>query len=72
MRHRSIFNKVEDVNYDLHKPSTLSFIPPESIIREWERDYMSLQRHFIYEERSLSFYELIKRLEELTVKIRNL
>lgn len=72
VKHRSIFNTVEGVNYQLHKPSTLSFIPPESVIKEWENDYKSMQNHFIYEERCLSFYELIKRLEELTVKIRNL
>lgn len=72
VKHRSIFNKIESVNYELHKPATLSFIPPESIIKDWENDYKSMQNHFIYEERSLSFYELIKRMEELTVKIRNL
>ena len=72
VKHRSIFNKIEGVDYDLHKPSTLSFIPPESIFKEWEKDYMSMQKNFIYEEESLSFYELIKRMEELTAKIRKL
>lgn len=69
VKHRSIFNKVQGVDYDLHKPSTLSFIPPKSIIKEWEKDYQSMQKHFIYEEQSLPFYELIKRLEELTATI---
>ena len=72
MKHRSVFNKVEGIDYDLHNPYTLSFIPPETIIKEWEKDYQSMQNHFIYEERSLSFDELIKRLEELTARIRNL
>lgn len=72
VKHRSIFNKIEGVDYDKHNPSTLSFIPPESIIEEWEKDYKSMQNHFIYEKRSLSFPELIKRMEELTVKIRTL
>lgn len=72
VKHRSVFNKVEGIDYDLHNPSTLSFIPPETIIKEWEKDYQSMQNHFIYEERSLSFDELIKRLEELTARIRNL
>ncbi|MDE7114889.1 MAG: nucleotidyl transferase AbiEii/AbiGii toxin family protein, partial [Muribaculaceae bacterium] len=67
-----VFNKVDGINYDLHSPSTLSFIPPETIIKEWEKDYKSMQNHFIYEERSLSFDELIKRLEELTARVRNL
>lgn len=72
VKHRSVFNKVEGIDYDLHNPSTLSFIPPETIIKEWDKDYQSMQNHFIYEERGLSFDELIKRLEELTARIRNL
>jgi len=72
VKHRSVFNKVEGIDYNLHNPSTLSFIPPESIIKEWKKDYQSMQNHFIYEERSLSFEELIKRLEELVARIRNL
>lgn len=72
VKHRSVFNKVEGVDYNLHNPSTLSFIPPKSIIKEWEKDYQSMQHHFIYEERSLSFDELINRLDELTARIRNL
>ncbi|MBD5206489.1 MAG: nucleotidyl transferase AbiEii/AbiGii toxin family protein [Bacteroidales bacterium] len=72
VKHRSVFNKVEGIDYDLHNLSTLSFIPPETFIKEWEKDYQSMQNHFIYEERSLSFDELIKRLEELTARIRNL
>lgn len=72
VNHRSIFNKVEGIDYDLHNPSTLSFIPQDSIINEWERDYQSMQKHFIYEEDSLSFDEIIMRMRELTTRIRNL
>lgn len=72
VKHRSVFNKIEGINYDLHAPSTISFIPPESIIRDWEKDYQSMQTHFIYENPSLSFEELIERMKELTTKIRKL
>lgn len=72
VKHRSIFNNIEGIDYDLHNPSTLSFIPPKSIIKEWEKDYQSMQNHFIYEERSLSFDELLKRMTELTERIRRL
>lgn len=72
VNHRSIFNKVEGVNYELHNPSTLSFIPPESIINDWEKDYNSMQEHFIYENNSLSFEELILKMKELTKRIRNI
>ena len=72
VKHRSVFNKVDGIDYDLHKPSTLSFIPPESIMKDWERDYQSMQNHFIYEEHSLSFEELLQRLKELAARIRKL
>ena len=72
VKHRSVFNKVDGIDYNLHNPATLSFIPPESIIKEWEKDYQSLQNHFIYEEHGLSFDELLQRLKELTFRIRKL
>ena len=70
--HRSIFNKIEGIDYGLHNPSTLSLIPPETIRNDWKNDYESMQNHFIYEDQSLSFEDLIKRLEELTSRIRKL
>ena len=72
VKHRSVFNKVEGIDYNLHNPPTLSFIPQESIIKEWKKDYQSMQNHFIYEDGSLSFEELIKRLQKLAARIRNL
>ncbi|MDE6109760.1 MAG: nucleotidyl transferase AbiEii/AbiGii toxin family protein, partial [Muribaculaceae bacterium] len=72
VKHRSIFNKIEGMDYELHHPSLISFIPPESIIEEWKTDYRSMQKHFIYEDESLSFDELIARMKELTERIRKL
>lgn len=72
VKHRSVFNKVDGIDYDLHSPATISFIPPETVIGAWEKDYQSMQNQFIYDERSLSFDKLIMRLEELTARIRNL
>lgn len=72
VKHRSMFNKIEGIDYDLHNPSTLSFMPPESTIRDWEKDYQSMQHHFIYEDQPLSFDDLIERMRELTAGIRKL
>lgn len=72
VRHRSVFNRVDGIDYDSHKPSSLSFIPPNSIINDWEKDYESMQRYFIYDSNSLSFSELIKRMQELKARIRNI
>lgn len=41
-------------------------------IAEWKKDYVTMQKHFIYDENSLSFEALIGRMEELTARIRKL
>lgn len=72
VKHRSDYNKVDGVDYELHKPSTVSFIPPIEMMNEWEKDYESMQQHFIYGGDSLSFEQLIQRMRELTSRIRKL
>lgn len=70
--HRSIFNKIDGIDYTLHAPKTLSFLPPKSILSEWEKDYTSLQQQFIFDKNSLSFSQLIERINELTKRIREI
>lgn len=68
--HRAVFNAVEGVDYSLHSPATLSFIPPKNVEADWERDYISMQKNFIFEENSLSFAQLMVRMAELMNRIR--
>lgn len=70
--HRSIFNKIEGIDYESHNPSTLSFIPPKAIIKDWGKDYQSMKNNFIYDDKSISFEKLIERMNELTARIRKL
>lgn len=72
IRHRSTFNKIEGIDYELHKPKTLNIIPPPAIIKEWENDYKSMQQNFIYDNINLTFAELIDRMQELTKRIREI
>ena len=70
--HRSIFNKMEHVDYNSHQYKTLSFLPPSSSISEWEKDYESLKSIFVYDDNPLTFHELISRMEELQARIRKI
>ena len=73
VEHRRVFNNMPFVNYDLHDPSTINFIPPENLIEDWKKDYESMSDSFLYHrEDKLSFEQLILRMEELTRRIRNL
>ena len=70
VRHRSIFNKIPDVNYDSHHPDKVDFIPSPYIIPDWEKDYRNMRKYFIYEKESLDFDSLMGRIKELQERIR--
>ena len=69
IEHREAFNKVTGVNYELHQPGTIDFIPPDSVIKTWESDYRDLQSNMIYGD-SLSFDKLMERLKRLRDRFR--
>ena len=71
--HRSIFNKLPNIDYSTHAASTVNFIPPMSVIGDWKDDYQSLSNTFIYADaKKTTFEELLKSMEELTSRIRRL
>lgn len=67
--HRQVFNPLRGINYAHHAKDKLNFIPPEAVIKAWEKDYQTMQESMIYGE-SLMFEELIERLEELQSKLK--
>lgn len=71
--HRSIFNKLPNIDYYTHAASSVNFIPPTSVINDWKDDYQSLSNTFIYADaEKITFDELLKRMEELKTRIRAL
>lgn len=70
VNHRSTFNRVDGVDYESHNPDTLCFIPPNSVMEEWRDDYQSMSKHFIYEDQTLTFDQLITRMKELMSRIK--
>ena len=73
VKHRSIFNKIEGIDYSSHAPSSLNFIPPTHLIDEWKKDYEAMAVHFLYhQENRMTFETLIARMKELLNKVRAL
>lgn len=70
IRHREIFTSIANVDYTTHQPLSINFTPPDSALKEWERDYFALQENMIYGE-SLSFQELIGRIRELNKRFNS-
>lgn len=71
VNHRKINYHLGYVDYSKHHPSTIVFIPPTENQEEWANDYKDMITNFIYGD-SLSFEELIKKMEELTVQFRKI
>jgi len=69
IQHRATFTKLKEVDYDSHRPEFIDFVPPEIILKEYKRDYNSMQESMIYGE-SLSFESLIERIIELRSRFR--
>ncbi len=69
--HRERFNLLKGVDYSLHHPHKLNFIPPEEVTQAWESDYKTMQESMIYGE-TKSFSDLIADLGKLQSRFREL
>ena len=72
VRHRSIFNRLKNVDYSSHYPCRINFLPPTSVINEWENDYNKMKETFIYDSNKISFDNLVKRMRELQERVRKI
>lgn len=69
--HRRLFTPIRGIDYDNHIPQKINPIPPSEIIDEWQKDYEIMQGSMLYGE-SLSFSELIERIEELKKRFQSI
>lgn len=70
LEHRRVFVKLADVDYALHRPGSINFLPPQELLPLWEADYKQMKENMIYGD-TLSFNDLIERLSELQNQINN-
>lgn len=66
--HREKFNPLRGLDYANHIPSKIKIIPPDEVVKDYERDYEAMTSFMIYGE-PLKFDHLIKRLLQLQIKI---
>lgn len=69
--HREKFNPIRRLDYANHIPSKIRIVPPETIIKDYEKDYEEMTKFMIYGE-PLTFEKLIKRLSELQARINGI
>lgn len=66
--HRKLFTPIRGVDYSLHRPEHLNFIPPDSVKAKWEKDYQLMRENMIYGE-SPTFETLMRRIKQLNQQI---
>ena len=71
VEHRKAYYALKYVNYDLHSPSTISFMIPTSATEAWQNDYADMRRYFIYGQ-SLEFDALMHKMSELQERVKAL
>ncbi|HMK19595.1 MAG TPA: nucleotidyl transferase AbiEii/AbiGii toxin family protein [Chitinophagaceae bacterium] len=69
--HREKFNPIRGIDYSKHVPSGIRIVPPDPVIKDWERDYQTMIENMIYGS-SLKFDPLINRIQELQERINGL
>jgi hypothetical protein len=69
--HREMLTNVTWVDYSKHAPKDINFIPPESEIDKWKKDYTAMQESMFYGETE-SFENLIIKLKGLNDKINSI
>lgn len=66
--HRERFNPLRGIDYSNHAPDKIKIIPPDTVIKEYEKDYSEMTKFMIYGE-ALTFDRLVKRISELQKRI---
>lgn len=69
--HREKFNPLRGLDYANHIPSKIKIIPPDGVVKDYERDYAEMTKFMIYGE-PLKFDHLMKRILELQTRINGI
>lgn len=67
--HRKNFNAIRGIDYTKHTPKSINIIPPEERMKDWEKDYKTMQESMFYGT-TLSFNKLMDRISELNARIK--
>jgi hypothetical protein len=69
--HREKFNPLRGLDYGNHTPDKIKIIPPDTVLKEYEKDYSEMTKFMIYGE-ALTFDRLVKRISELQTRINEI
>ncbi|MBE7659362.1 nucleotidyl transferase AbiEii/AbiGii toxin family protein [Tenacibaculum finnmarkense] len=71
VEHRKNFNAIRGIDYANHIPKLINIIPPEETIKDWKKDYKTMQESMFYGT-TISFGKLMERITELNTRIKTM
>jgi len=71
VEHRKNFNAIRGVDYANHTPQSINIVPPEETIKDWEKDYKTMQESMFYGS-TISFNKLMERITELNTRVKTM
>ena len=72
VKHRSIFNHLDYVDYSTHDRRKINFLPPENVIDQYKEDYMTMLDNFMYNRFGhVDFDTLIECLHKLNKRLNS-
>jgi predicted nucleotidyltransferase component of viral defense system len=69
--HRKNFNAIRGIDYANHTPKSINIVPPEETIKDWEKDYKTMQESMFYGA-TLSFSKLMESIAKLNARIKTM
>ncbi len=69
VEHRKNFNVLRGIDYANHSPKSIKITPPEETMKDWQKDYKTMQESMIYGD-TISFDKLMQRISELNARIK--
>jgi hypothetical protein len=69
--HRKNFNTIRGIDYANHTPISINIVPPKETIKDWEKDYKTMQESMFYGS-TINFDKLMERITELNTRINTM
>lgn len=70
VQHRKKFYRHSYVNYDKELPDIIEILPPQALLEAFRSDYNAMRESFIYEDKPLTFDELLKSIADIQEHFR--
>jgi len=71
VKHRRRYTRLGGVDYNLHQPQSIDFLPAKELTPAWKADYVKMQEEMIHRD-SPKYEDLIEALAALKEKINSL